>query len=276
MDGSTRRTFVRSGLIAGVATLGFTQFSFSRKPRRNRRDPRIIGHRGCAGEYPENTLTAIEHAAPVADAIEVDLRRSATDDVVVIHDPTVDRVTDGAGRVDELSRSELRELSVLGTDEGIPLLSEVFDVAPPDVDLVFDLKVEGLVDDVLAEAEDHPHDVLLSSFDRSIVRNATDAGVDTALIQRESRLARPFRPVARSVPVYPEQDVAEWVDAATELDCVALHPRLEACLRTDLVERARVADLRVEPWTITRTDEAEALRSAGVDGLITDVCTDLV
>lgn len=275
MDGSTRRTFVRSGLVAGVTALGFTRFSFSRKPRRNRRDPRIIGHRGCAGEYPENTLTGIEHAASTVDAIEVDLRRSATDDVVVIHDATVDRVTDGAGRVDEHSGDELRDLSVLGTGEGVPLLHEVFDVAPSTVDLVFDLKVEGLVNDVLAEVETRPHDVLLSSFDRSIVRAATDAGADTALIRRESRLARPFRSVARSVPIYPEQDVLRWIDAATELGCVALHPRLETCLRTDLVDRARAKDLRVEPWTITEVAEAEDLRSAGVDGLITDVCTDL-
>lgn len=275
MNGSTRRTFLRSGLVAGAATLGFTQFSFSRKPRRGRGDPRIVGHRGCAAGHPENTLAAIEHAAPTVDAIEVDLRRSATGDVVVIHDATVDRVTDGTGRVDELSRSELRDLSVLGTGEGVPLLSEAFDATPADVDLVFDLKVEGLVDDVLAEAEDRPNDVLLSSFDPSIVRAATDAGADTALIKRESRLARPFRPVARSVPIYPDQDVAAWVDSATELGCVALHPRLEACLRTDLVERAHSEGLRVEPWTIAGAAEADELRSAGVDGLIADVCTGL-
>jgi glycerophosphoryl diester phosphodiesterase len=59
------------------------------------------------------------------------------------------------------------------------------------------------------------------------------------------------------------------------LDCVAIHPRLELCLRTDLVERAHERGLLIEPWTITTTAQADRLRSVGVDGLISDICAPL-
>ena len=60
---------------------------------------RLIAHRGFAAVHPENTVRAVRAAARVADAVEVDVRRCATGELVVIHDATVDRVTDGTGPV---------------------------------------------------------------------------------------------------------------------------------------------------------------------------------
>lgn len=72
----------------------------------------VIGHRGMAAAAPENTLEAMELAFSYgADAVEFDLRLSSDGEVVVIHDPTVDRTTDGSGAVETKSLSELRELN---------------------------------------------------------------------------------------------------------------------------------------------------------------------
>jgi len=275
MSARGRRDALGDGAVALAATPLFAHLSVARSRRSSRTDPRLIGHRGCAAEFPENTLTALENASETVDAVEVDLRRAATGEVVVVHDATVDRVTDGTGAVADLSAADLQALSVLETDEGVPLLEDVFEVVPAAVDVVLDLKVSGLVDDVLETAAAYPHDVLLSSFEPSIVRTASEAGAETALICRESTLARLFRPIGTTVPIYPRQDVDGMVDRAVSLGCVAIHPRLELCLRTPLVERAHERGLRVEPWTVDAVAVGERLRSSGVDGLITDVCTDL-
>ena len=118
---------------------------------------------------------------------------------------------------------------------------------------------------------------MLSSFDPHVVATASEAGAEAAYIARETWTGRRFRGVVdrTSIPVYPRQPVDSILETALEAGCVAVHPRLELCLRTDLIERAHDASLRVEPWTITDESQARKLADVGVDGLITDVCTPL-
>jgi glycerophosphoryl diester phosphodiesterase len=71
----------------------------------------VIGHRGAAAHFPENTAAGFDHAVSLGvDAIEFDLRVSKDGVVVVIHDPTVDRTTSGTGAVAELTLAELKSL----------------------------------------------------------------------------------------------------------------------------------------------------------------------
>jgi len=72
---------------------------------------RIIGHRGARGVAPENTVEAIRHGVEVgSQAIEIDLHASSDGELVVIHDPTVDRTTDGTGPVEDKTLAELQAL----------------------------------------------------------------------------------------------------------------------------------------------------------------------
>src|SRR5512138_572189 len=96
--------------------------------------PVIFAHRGASAHAPENTLSAFELAlAQQADAIELDAKLTADGQVVVIHDPTVDRTTGGHGRVKDLSLAQLRSLeagsffSEKYRGEKIPTLEEVFE-----------------------------------------------------------------------------------------------------------------------------------------------------
>ena len=273
----SRREFVRNASLGCVVGTVGIRLSLYRPSPRKRDPPRIVGHRGCALEAPENTLAAVEHASQSADAVELDVRRAGSGELVVFHDETVDRITGGTGAVEAHTLEELGELSILETEESIPRLESVFESVPTSTSLVLDLKETGLVDDALTLVNGFDHDVLLSSFDQSVVENVSEAGADSALIVRETWLARRARGlVARtSIPVYLQQPVNRLVETAIDLGCVAIHPRFELCLRTPLVERAHERGLLVEPWTITNTQQATKLADIGVDGLITDVCTPL-
>jgi glycerophosphoryl diester phosphodiesterase len=86
---------------------------------------RILGHRGARHEAPENTLAGIEHGlAAGVDGVEVDVRITSDGRIVVIHDATVDRTTNGSGPVAGMTFDELRTLDA-GDGERVPLLEEV-------------------------------------------------------------------------------------------------------------------------------------------------------
>lgn len=75
------------------------------------RHPRVIGHRGSAGTAPENTMISFELAAAIGvDVLELDIHFTRDKHVVVCHDPTVDRTTNGSGRIKDMTLAELQQL----------------------------------------------------------------------------------------------------------------------------------------------------------------------
>jgi glycerophosphoryl diester phosphodiesterase len=88
--------------------------------------PLAISHRGCMFESPENTLSAFAWAGRVgADAIELDLRATADGEIVVIHDKTVNRTTNGSGAIRSLTLEEVRRLDA-GAGQKVPTMDEAF------------------------------------------------------------------------------------------------------------------------------------------------------
>ncbi len=218
-----------------------------------------IAHRGFAGVAPENTLRAVRAAVDAgADAVEVDVRRCASGDVVCCHDETVDRVTDGTGAVADLTRAELADLDVLGSGAGVPPLAAVVEAVPPEVGLNVELKERGIASDVLDHLAGTGGDWWLSSFDIEAIRTASRAGRDRASIPD---------PVPVAPLVAPGR--ADPLAAATGTDAVAVHPHQDLCT-PDLVTRAHDAGLAVTAWTVRSEVTARGLREAGVDGLIAD------
>ncbi len=113
-------------LILSLA-LYYGLYLFQRGPIPER--PLVIAQRGGAALAPENTLAAFRRAIELdVDMLEMDVQRSADGVLVVIHDTTVDRTTDGRGRVGELTLAELRRLNA-GNGEPIPTLDEVLALA---------------------------------------------------------------------------------------------------------------------------------------------------
>jgi glycerophosphoryl diester phosphodiesterase len=223
----------------------------------------LIAHRGYADRFPENTLTAFRGAvAAGADGIELDVRQCATGESVVIHDGTVDRVTDDEGRVADRSLSTLQALEVLESGESIPTLAAVFDELRTEVTLHVELKASGPIPEVVALAADRPHDVVVSSFDPDHLEPVRDLdGPPTALLFANN----------------PDRNLT----LATDLGCASVHPHASLCLGTDLIDRAHAADLRVNAWTlgppgadgewvVTDPNAPDRIREEGIDGLIAD------
>ncbi|WP_214700113.1 MULTISPECIES: glycerophosphodiester phosphodiesterase [unclassified Exiguobacterium] len=107
-------------------------------------DMLIYAHRGYSANYPENTLSAFEAALPYVDGIELDVQLSKDGRLVVIHDETVDRTTDGTGWVKDMALQELRQLKIDGY-ERIPTLEEVLGlIERSNVTLNIELKTDRL------------------------------------------------------------------------------------------------------------------------------------
>jgi glycerophosphoryl diester phosphodiesterase len=112
----------------------------------------VGGHRGNPAEHPENTLRSFLSAVELGcDLVECDVHLSADGDLIVIHDHTVDRTTDGAGMVRSLTTAELRALDA-GEGERLPLLAEVVELVRGRAGLVIELKQAPLPYPGLEEA----------------------------------------------------------------------------------------------------------------------------
>ncbi len=117
-----------------------------RKERPPGKPPLHIGHRGAAGHAPENTLASIRTAIGFGvDLVEVDLQRSRDGRVVIIHDQTVDRTTNGKGKVAARSLAELQALDA-GKGERIPTLEELLELAEGRVGLMLEVKEAGIAE----------------------------------------------------------------------------------------------------------------------------------
>jgi glycerophosphoryl diester phosphodiesterase len=158
-----------------------------------------MAHRGWSGKAPENTMTAIRLALAEPDirAIEVDVQLSKDGVPVLFHDFSLERTTNGSGRVQDLTLAELRELdagSWFGerfAGERIPALEEVLAAVKGRCTLNIELKTAadmhpGLAERVLKLLDQHgmKRDVYLTSFDHELIRQVRrlDAEVKTGLI----------------------------------------------------------------------------------------------
>ncbi|WP_227134415.1 glycerophosphodiester phosphodiesterase [Halorubellus salinus] len=223
----------------------------------------LVAHRGFAREAPENTLAAVAYAADAgANAVEVDVHAASDGTPVVVHDATVDRVTDAAGQVADFDTSELAALDVLGSGEGVPTLAAVLDAAS-DRGLAVNVEVketavtEAAVD-VVNDAALPTTAVWVSSFDADALSRVADANatadgpaLDTALLTGTRR--------------------TDPVALARDLDCTAVHPAYDLVLAGELVDRAHDVGLDVYAWTLDSPWVARVVANRGVDGLIADV-----
>lgn len=232
------------------------------------RRPLVIAHRGASGSAPENTLAAFQAALEAgADGIELDVTRCGTGEIVVIHDDTVDRTTNGSGVVSTMSLWVLRELDAgawFGPEyagERVPLLSEVLDAVGSSLRINIEIKArrrrsDGLEQEVAAMVRERglQDRVLISSFNPFALRH----------VRREApelQLGLLFGPPS-AVPLV-------WSWARPWVGATALHPRA-ADIDAAWVQRTKERGYRVNVWTVNDPDAMRRVVEAGVDGVITD------
>lgn len=213
---------------------------------------KVIAHRGCAELYPENTIHAFERVAARVDMIEFDVRRCASGELVVFHDERLDRLTGATGSVGETPWTELQQLTVGDSDQGIPRLESVIEAIPRDVGLDIELKEPGLSKEVLE---------LLSVGNRDVTVTANDPAVLAELSEHTPAVPRGF--------VFWEHP-SRGLEIARRYDCDVAVVEHQLCLEHGLTERAHESGLAVWAWTVTDGARADELRTAGVDGLIVD------
>jgi len=132
----------------------------------------VTGHRGAAGLEPENTLRSIQKAIELGvDRVEIDVRVTKDGYLVVIHDETVDRTTNGHGRVKDLTYNEIRRLDA-GKGERIPTLEEALRLTKGKVTLQIELKAKEATEPTvhLIERNNAERDVVITSFMHELLR----------------------------------------------------------------------------------------------------------
>lgn len=209
-----------------------------------------IGHRGAAGLEPENTLRSFHCAAAEgADVLELDLRVTRDGHLVVLHDPTVERTTNGTGRLRELTLAEVRRLDA-GLGERVPTFVEMLDATT--------LPIHAELKEVEA-AE------LLAGeiFEGGAGRVTTISFLPEAL--RLMKRALPYQQVGLVLFGAPP-DAAERA-LSLGADLVSLEANH---LDAEVVERCRQADLEVTTWTVNDTGQMRRVMELEVDGIVTD------
>jgi glycerophosphoryl diester phosphodiesterase len=227
-----------------------------------------IGHRGAAAECPENTLASFRRAIERGvDMIECDLQLTRDGHVVIFHDWSVERTSDGRGIVRELALDALRRLDAGAwrdpefRGEPIPTLDETLDLVLPATQLNLELKCKRPREDARALAQASVAAVASrGAFDRVVF-----SSFDGACLEE----VRAASDEARIGVLWDGTAFDDAFARAAQVGAMALHPRAATVLPA-LVERAHAADLRVYTWTVNALDEMVRLARLGVDGIISD------
>lgn len=227
-------------------------------------NPLVIGHRGVAGEAPENTLGSFRLAVEQGcDGVELDIHLTRDGEIVVCHDPDLKRTTNGIGMIGEMSLAEVQSYDAGGwfseeyRGEKVPLLKEVFDLLPPDMLINVELKyaysgLEQKLIDLLVKSG-RLDTVVVSSFDHKAVRR---------LKEMEPRLKIGLLYASNFI------DHVGYADSVG-VEVYSLHPHYHLIDCED-IRAARKAGYQVYPYTVNLQSDMKALIEAGVHGIITD------
>lgn len=212
-----------------------------------------IGHRGACGHAPENTLASIEKAISLGcDFTEVDVRRTADESLILLHDERVDRTTSGKGVAAEMTRADIRKLDA-GGGQVIPTLEEALAAAGGRIGLILELKAEGLVYDVCGtvRASGFPGGIIYASFLHDELQHVRRADPDARTLVLFKRL--PGNPAAE----------------AARLEATHVGLRFDTATQS-LVKALRKARLTVFVYTVNKPADIAGMRALGVDGIVSN------
>lgn len=242
--------------------------------------PLVFAHRGGGGLYPENTLGAFEYSAKIGvDVLELDVHSTSDGTLVVMHDRTVDRTTDGRGKVNELTLAELKKLDAgfkFSNDGGktfpfrskgitIPTLQEIFDTLPQMTFNVEPKQAEPSITQPLCEmirARNMAEKVIVGSFRQmaidefrqacpEVATSATPGEATEFLAKYKVGLGESYTPPMQALQI--PQNVGS-INIVTK----------------EFIETARKLNLQVHVWTINDPNDMRRLIDLGVDGIMTD------
>ena len=236
----------------------------------------VIAHRGNRAHAPENTLEAFRQAvAAGADAIEFDLRLTKDGHVVVMHDATLDRTTDSAGRLELRTLAQLEDVDAgarfsnnggwarpyFGRNVRIPTLDELLDAMPSDLPLLMELKTTDVSEPVrrIIARRGIAKRVVVAGFSGRCIHPLRGSGF--ALGATSTEAAELVVPAIRGRPI-----------RAGQYDAVCIPPRYRG-MPVPLLAIARAlkgTGKVLHVWTVNDPADAQRLWRGGVQGIVTD------
>ena len=217
-----------------------------------------IGHRGAKGYEPENTLVSFEKAIQMgADGIELDVHLSLDGHLIVIHDETIDRTTNGKGVVNQLTLQELKSFKI-NEKYTIPTLEEVLDLVNQRCFVNIELKnqdtaekVAQLIEHYISDKNWNHNHFIVSSFDWNALQQVR-------FLNENIRIG-----------VLTETDLDLAISFARFMKAEALHPDFQL-LSNEYIAKIQEKGIKVFPWTVNEIDDIQRMKSFKVDGIITD------
>ena len=242
--------------------------------------PLVFAHRGGGGLFPENTLEAFKYSAQMGvDVLELDVHSTADGTLVVMHDGSVDRTTNGSGRVSEMTLAEVKKLDAgfqFTPDDGktypfrgkgitIPTLQEIFDSFP---EMTFNVEPKQTEPSVvkplcaMIRARSMTEKVIVGSFRQAAIDEfrAECSEIATAATPSEVSEFLALYKVGLGASYSPPMQVLQIPERVGSLQVVS----------KDFIETARKLNLKVHVWTINDADDMQRLLEMKVDGIMTD------
>lgn len=224
-----------------------------------------IAHRGASYAYPENTLLAFRRAIEMGvDYIEIDVQVTHDGEIVVMHDETVERTTNGTGFIHNLSAAQIRELDA-GRGERVPLLTQVFQLAR-DNHIRLCIEVKGVDENASVEITDMTVKAIqranfipftvVTSFYQDALRRAK---------QIEPRLATLLDPSPQDGSLTPreicEQTLASYANIISfDFEHVT----------SEVMREVELTGLAMWLWAPNTSEEISRMLALGVQGIMTD------
>lgn len=217
-----------------------------------------IGHRGAKGHEPENTLPSFAKALGFGvDGVELDVHVCATGELVVIHDFTVDRVTNGTGEVHKMTLAQLKALTI-EPNLYIPTLDEVYNLINKHCFVNIEMKgrhtaqpVSDFISDYVVNKGYNYSDFLVSSFQQEELKAMSQINANVPLgILTQASVTQAW----------------EWADA---FKAKAIHPHFSLLTESN-VQKAQQAGLKVFTWTVNEPEDIARMKTYNVDGIISD------
>lgn len=226
---------------------------------------KVIAHRGFSGQAPENTLAAFNKAIDVgADYIELDVRQTKDNVLVIMHDKTVNRTSSNnkTGEIKELYYQEVQEIKVgysskfgdTFKDERVPTLKETLLLAKNKIKLCVELKPKGIDKEVVEMISDLGmiNQVIIFSFHKETLINVKKLNpkFKTLLLADYANL--------------------KSIDFAVEIGIDAIGVGYATTLTKEFIKSAHNKNIKIFKWTVNDTDHMKKLIGFKVDGIITN------
>jgi glycerophosphoryl diester phosphodiesterase len=229
-----------------------------------------IAHRGASAYAPENTIAAFDKAVEMkADYIEIDVQRSKDGKLVVIHDTTVDRTTDGSGKVGNLTFNELRNLDA-GSWKGeqfagakIPTFDEILDRYHGKIGILIELKAPelypGIEENIAGKLKEQNLDkpqnekIIVQSFNHNSMKKMNELLPKVPIGVLTSSSADTTEQALQEFSIY-----ADYFNPSYGI------------VTPDLVNQVHSLGMKIGSWTVRSQEAANFLLNVGVDAIITD------